>query len=193
MRNLSTLLILLFLVSCETYEDAPFKKFTIKKGNHYASVLRKVNLETPYLSYDIYFDQSAVYETKNPNNQADINKLFGFSDCNNNHLNNSIRFGWNWSGESLDIYSYQHLNGDILWSKLGSVEIGKVYRYNIFLFEWYYELEIEGLTKKRIRIRREGTICEIGFYYQLFPYFGGDETAPHDISIYFKRNHKQPQ
>ncbi|HEY9117446.1 MAG TPA: hypothetical protein VIN11_06450, partial [Roseivirga sp.] len=127
-----------------------------------------------------------------PRNQMDINKLFGFSDCNSLHHQNSIRFGWNWNGEAIDIYGYHYLDGKLNWKYLGTVEINKVYRYNIYLFEDLIEMEIEGITANKVQFNRHNLICEIGYYYQLFPYFGGDETAPHDINIYFKRNHKPP-
>lgn len=186
MKKLIVLLLFIGL-SCESYEEhAPFKKYTIKEGQH-SSVTARSSLETPWLSYDVIFDESAIYETQDPSNQADINKLFGFSECNSNHIDNSIRFGWNWFNNQLNIYAFQHQNGDISWVEMGNVELNKIYRYNIFLFEDYYELEIEGLTAERLRLRRPTFSCEIGFYYRLFPYFGGNETAPQDIHIYMKR------
>jgi len=79
MRFLKAILLVTLIVSlttCETYEDfAPYETFTIKAGKH-GSGLRTTQLHHEYLVFDVIFDSTAIYKTVDPNNQADVNKLF---------------------------------------------------------------------------------------------------------------------
>src|SRR3982751_5129249 len=60
-------------------------KYTIKKGEQFCD---KTSFETTSyteLRFTIKFDNSAIYQTIDPANQEDINKLYGFSDDNSPH------------------------------------------------------------------------------------------------------------
>src|SRR5689334_17193859 len=60
-------------------------KYTIHKGDQFCD---KTSFETTSyteLKFTVKFDQSAVYQTIDPANQEDINKLYGFSDNNDAH------------------------------------------------------------------------------------------------------------
>lgn len=192
---LSTTLVLLFC-TCEKYEDfAPFETFSIKKGDH-GSGLNYEELYHEYLVYDVIFDESAIYSTVDPNNQADVNKLFGFSDCNSNHVENSARFGWRWYQDELQILGFVHFEGDIQILELGAVELNKAYRYEVYLDDDEYLFRIDGVTDSFTngiaRMNRSAKVCEVGYYYRLWPYFGGDETAPQDINIFMRRVYENP-
>jgi len=63
------------------------------------------------VAYRITFDNSAIYTTQDPANQADINKLFGLSDCSSHHQTNSGRFGWRWYSNQLEIHAYNYVSG----------------------------------------------------------------------------------
>ncbi len=199
-KSAAILVLLVLLSTCETYEDfAPYETFTIKAGKH-GSGLKTTQLYHEYLVFDVIFDETAIYETQDPNNQADVNKLFGFSDCNSNHVENSARFGWRWYEDELQILGFVHFNGDIEILELGSVELNKSYRYEMYLGDDEYFFRVIGVTDEQrdfvggvASMRRSGSVCNVGYYYRLWPYFGGDETAPHDIKIHMRRVYEFPE
>jgi hypothetical protein len=151
--------------------------YTIRKGEHSSEApfqVRKVSA----LTFEATFNASAMYETANKENQADINKLYGVADCHTDHHSNSARFGWRWFNNQLEIHAYTYLN-KVRQSKLVDiVELNKAYTYEIILTDNKYTFKLNGKT---VELPRH---CNgQGEGYQLYPYFGGDETAPHDIII----------
>ena len=79
------------LTSCRKITSNP-KTFTIKKGHHRSTYALNYSKDTVF-GWNIMFDSSAIYKTVDSVNQYDINKLIGWSDCGDNHMENSIRFG----------------------------------------------------------------------------------------------------
>ena len=155
--------------------------YTIKKGEHDSNspfVIRNVSS----LKFEATFDASAIYQTTIKANQADINKLYGVADCRSEHHSNSARFGWRWFNDQLEIHAYTYLE-KVRQSKLvGVVEINKAYTYEIKLDDNKYMFLLNGTT---VELPRH---CSgKGEGYQLYPYFGGDEVAPHDITIKIKQ------
>ncbi len=178
----------LLLLSCEKYDDiAGYNEYVIKKGEHFSDGKSLGELTSTVLTYDVIFDQSAKY-TLDAHNQKDVNKLFGFADCNSNHQENSARFGWRWYNNELQIFSFTHVEGKIDFEYLRTVEINKSFRYSIVVNEGNYEFRIDDLIKPHYFTR--GKVCGVGYHYLLFPYFGGDQVAPKDISIFMKRIYK---
>lgn len=176
-----TFFILISLVSCNNINFDGYTNYTIREGKHRSTI--KIDfLKKDILSFKVKFDESVKYHTKDPINQFDINKLYGFSDCSDNHQKNSARFGWRWLDNKIQIFYYVYRNGDRVYGKLGSVNINEVNEYHIMLTDSTY---IFGLNGKNFNVNR-GVKCNIGLYYKLYPYFGGDETAPHDIKILIK-------
>lgn len=177
-------------VGCENYgEHLPYQLFKLKAGNHYPNIEKLGELESHFLSYDIIFDSTVIYATKDPANQADVNKLFGFADCNNFHHDNSVRFGWRWNLDSsrVEILGYAYVDSKrVISDKIWIIEIDKPYTYTIILADDHYELSLNNETILMPR----GNTCDTGGYYLLWPYFGGDEVSPHDIHIYIKRHFK---
>ncbi len=192
-KRLTVLILFLGVLSCEEFDDTvPFREFKIPQGKH-SSTHRLSEMDHEWLSFEVIFDESAIYETVDPNNQADINKLFGFAECNSNHEENSIRFGWRWFNDELQVFAYEHLDGNIIWEQMGVVELNRTYRFNIFLFDDRYELEVEEFGVKNTIMTRSELVCTKGAYYLLWPYFGGNETAPQDISVFMRRRYDVPR
>ena len=158
------------------------QKYIIKKGNHYAdqSALQVLNSSSVVAS--VLFDSSAIYTTVNPFNQGDINKLIGFSDCNTEHQQNSARLGWAWNGKNVMIYAYSYVNTERISRPLGPVELNRYFNCSVKAENGYYYFQAGMYTDSIPRHCNSFT----GSRYKLFPYFGGDETAPHDISIVIK-------
>jgi len=159
-----------------------FVEYKILKGNHFAERITYKQLHQSELRFQVVFDSSAIYNNIKPENQYDINKLYGFSDCSTIHHENSARFGWRWNGRAIEIHAYWY-NDSIRYDKfLDTVSIGNTHEFSIKLLPEQYGFEIKKET--RFVPRHCGSAITEG--YQLFPYFGGDETAPHDISIRIK-------
>jgi hypothetical protein len=154
--------------------------YTIKKGGHSSSSPFKV-VSADRIRFEVVFDSSAIYKTAKPANQADINKLYGLSDCGSDHHTNSARFGWRWYNNQLEIHAYTYLNKKRQSALVGVVPLGKPAVYEIKMQEGEYVFTLNGVQVKLPRAcngKGEG--------YQLYPYFGGDEVAPHDIKIAIK-------
>jgi len=172
----------------EKTPDAPtvtvngFTRYTIKKGQHHAEGNGYKTIETSEMKFAVKFDSTAIYTTKSPANQYDINKLYGFSDNNTDHHKFSARFGWRWSNNALRLFAYIYNNGSVISKELKTINIGEEIRCNIQVTSSSYLFSVNDLTE---RFPRMATTAKAKGY-QLYPYFGGDEVAPHDVNIYIK-------
>lgn len=173
--------IAIFLL-CSCHEEKIFinkwDTYEIKKDSHFSGTHFSL-FDKNEISFSAVFDNSSIYKTKNKNNQTDINKLFGFSDCNSEHQNNSARFGWVYN-DSLSIYAYCYVNGKVKNKFITSIDIDKIYLYKIQRYGIKYKFYLAG---KEIEMERNNID---GNGYLLFPYFGGTEKAPHNIKIKIK-------
>lgn len=183
------ILLIITLFSCEKYDGLPYKEFKIKKGEHSSN--HEVELmHTRFIAYDVIFDSSVIYISQNTGNQGDINKLFGFADCNDHHHNNSARFGWRWNPDSVavEILAYYYVNAVRKNKFLMTVQPGEEHTYVIHYHDDGYAFKIDN--KIDVIVER-GDVCSRGEYYLLYPYFGGDETAPHDVRIFMSRHFRK--
>ncbi len=158
-------------------QPAQDRVYVITKGEHRSQGGFSFVSGTKF-RFKAAFDSSAVYQTAQPIHQADVNKLYGFSDCYSQHHSNSARFGWRWLGGKLEIMAYCYQNGERQSEVMGSVALNKSYEYEIEIREDAYVFRLNGVEKKMLR----GCSGRV-FGYKLYPYFGGQEVAPHDISI----------
>jgi hypothetical protein len=159
-----------------------FTEYFIGKGEHYSAQSGQVILSAPRIKCEVIFDSSAIYQNSQAYNQGDVNKLIGFSDCGVAHHENSARLGWNWDGKQIIIYAYAYSNTQRIILPIDSVKIGKSFSCSVEAIEGSYYFAV-GET--RVSIQR---FCNnySGSFYKLFPYFGGDESAPHDIRIFVR-------
>ncbi len=124
------------------------------------------------------FDNSAIYQTVIPNNQKDINKLWGFSEGFNNQYN-SARMGWGYSNGAIRLYGYVYSKGVRYSKEITTVVPGEEINCSIKISGSTYIISAKGISVSLPR----GTTAAKANGYQQYPYFGGDETAPHDIYI----------
>jgi hypothetical protein len=194
MRATNLILIVCFaLLSCKKGETLPdkeipapsadlFTKYTIQQGQHYCNLSAYKPVETSEMKFMVRFDSSSVYQTEDPVNQYDINKLFGFSDNNMDHHQYSARFGWRWSEGALRLFGYVYNNGVVSSQEISTVAIGAQLHCSIRISPTHYIFSVNEITDSLVRTsttpRAKG--------YQLFPYFGGDEAAPHQVDIWIK-------
>lgn len=190
-KSLLVVAIWSILISCSKNAPAslqePEKKFTdyiIEAGNQLCNQDIFFQTAVTRLKFTVKFDSTAIYQTQDPQNQADINKLFGFSDNKSHHQQFSARFGWRWFNNALNLQAYVYNNGQRETKDLGNIEIGKEYACEIRVKEGAYEFVVgeEIITTPRNSV---GTLAE---GYKLYPYFGGDEVAPHTIHIYIRED-----
>ena len=157
-------------------------EYTIQKGQHYADQNGVQLVQYNEQKFTVRFDSSAIYQTVDSSNQEDINKLYGFSDNNADHELYSARFGWNWARNALRLYAYIYNNGVRSSQEITSIAIGPQYECSIKVSADQYIFSANNVT---IVMPRSSTTPE-GEGYKLYPYFGGDETAPHEIEIWIE-------
>ncbi len=160
-----------------------FVKYAINAGAHYADQhpYRPVALHA--LHFVARFDSTAVYQTRAAENQYDINKLYGFADNGMEHHQYSARFGWRWSDGALRLFAYVYNDGKVASEELGVVPIGVDIRCGIEVEAGSYRF-YSG--EYRLTLPRKSTTATANGYL-LYPYFGGDETAPHTIRIWIQQ------
>jgi len=167
--------------SCKKLDEQGFRTYTIKCGKH-KSRNRYKTTRTDQLSFQVIFDESAKYTSVDPINQYDVNKLYGLSDCGSSHTESSIRFGWRWLNDSLEILWFKHVNGNFSFAKIKSIDIDQIVDFSITFDHRNYYMSVGGDVVTVPRPCGGGGIRK----YYLWPYFGGNEVAPHDIKIKIK-------
>lgn len=171
------------LISTPAATPAPeFVKYVIKKGEQFCDKNNPRAVETSEMKFVVKFDSSAVYQTTDPSNQDDINKLFGFSDNNGTHHAFSARFGWRWSNNALRLFGYIYNNSVLEYKELTTIPIGEEVKCQIRVTPSAYIFTVNSLVQTFPRM----STTTVAKGYQLYPYFGGDELAPHDIRILIK-------
>ena len=159
-----------------------FTKYHIPQGKQYAENNTPIAVDRQELKFQVRFDNSAIYKTADPSNQDDINKLYGFSDNSAQHHQFSARIGWRWSGDSLRLFAYIYNNSVRISDEITTVAIGKINDCSIKVNGNRYIFTVNNST---ILMPRAATTPQASGY-KLYPYFGGDEVAPHDIDIWIK-------
>jgi hypothetical protein len=156
----------------------------IAKGEHSSNQNGYKPISNSELNFTVKFDNSAVYQTASVANQGDINKLYGFADNNEAHHINSARIGWRWYDNQLQLFAYVYNNTVMQEKFISAVPIGEEVNCSIRVAGAAYNFTVNDtvitLPRAAITPQAEG--------YLLYPYFGGDETAPHDIHILIKQN-----
>lgn len=165
-----------------------FKIWEINEGNHYCNNFFRFR---PYsfkarVSYNVIFAPSCEYYLPSPDN-LDLNKLFGMS-FGLHHID-SARYGWRYNGKTkeIDIHSYCYIKGKLTYSFICSLKFNTQYRLTIVKLEGKYSFiaTLENDIIKQVNIPRS---FSPDYGYELFPYFGGNNVAPHDIKILMYKN-----
>lgn len=166
----------------EASSQNSFTRFTILSGQHYCDKNTFKQVATAELKFAVRFDSSAIYQTKDNENQYDINKLYGFSDNSAQHHQFSARFGWRWSEGALRLFAYVYNEGKRTSKELCTLALNTEAVCSIAVINNQYVFTVNNTTE--LLPRKSTTPLATG--YLLYPYFGGDEVAPHAISIWIK-------
>lgn len=158
------------------------KKYTFKKGKFYRTCLSF----WPYFKrssviLEAKFDESCLYHFEAPDT-LDINKLYGLSQ--GIHHKNSARFGWRCvDNKSIEIVTYCYVDGVRLPEViLGSVAPNETCRLTLKVTPTKYYFKMESFSGTNIV--NVDKIHTTTFGYTLYPYFGGNNPAPHKMSLY---------
>lgn len=136
----------------------------------------------PTMSYVVSFDTSCLYNLHTEDN-LDINKLFGFSE--GLHHKSSARFGWNVIAGRIHLYNYCYVEGIRVYNFICFVEPNVDYKLTIrrSATKYTFLVNTKGREIKRKDVER---IQQHKWGYKLWPYFGGNCKAPHDMLIQMK-------
>ena len=172
--------------SSSTNSSTDFILYKIPQGQHSSDKSTYKKVETTELNFIVKFDTSAIYQTQTKENQYDINKLYGFSDNNGEHHQFSARFGWRWSDAALRLFAYVYNEGKMTSKELATIPIGAETFCSIKADSSNYIFTVNDKTETMPRLSKTPTAKG----YMLYPYFGGDETAPHEVRVWIKENRK---
>ena len=180
------ILLVLFLVlfSCKKeVDDLGFRTYTIPKGEHSSGTFVN-HPNNSRIIFDFMLDESAIYESEVPENQHDVNKIYGMSDFGKIHQKYSIRLGWRYINGEIELCWLRHEEGRHSSATIRTIEPNEIYNAVINITTFYYQIVVDGDTTL-VRRRPEGYWGLVRRYY-LYLYFGGNEYAPHDITIKIK-------
>ena len=162
-------------------QTTKYTTYTIRQGQHYCDQNGLKSVKTSEMKFMVKFDNSAIYQAILPENQYDIHKLWGFSEGLNNQYN-SARIGWSWNDNALSLYGYVYAKGVRYYQEITPVVIGTDINCSIKLSGNTYIFTVNGISVTLPRGASTATASGL----QQYPYFGGDETAPHLITILIK-------
>lgn len=170
------LLVLLVFVACSDEELTSV--YTIPAGEHYSYPRDTATLDKKPLQFYAMIGSSAL------NCQSeDINKLYGFSDCNDLHHENSARFGWVSDGKQLHIYAYTYCDGKRFYKYIQPIHADSWYDFKIEIYKGSYKFSVTKFGATRQVYMARCAKCNNGVYYMLYPYYGGNNTCDSDISV----------
>ena len=134
------------------------------------------------IRFEASFDPSCIYDHHSSDNY-DVNKLFGFSTDWYHHWN-SARVGWRCiNNQNIQILTYTYDKKERQQPQmLGIIEPGDKIVCSILKSpsSFYFTFESKGKSKEILVDTHQ---YNFPIKYLLFPYFGGNMTAPHDMRL----------
>jgi len=110
--------------------------------------------------------------------------LIGFSDCGQNHQQESARIGWRWFNNELQILAYSYLEGNLNFELMGAIPLNT--EVDLMITKTSNSYEFSGTGLSTVSLTRTSD-CEVADNYWLWPYFGGNQVAPQQITIKLQR------
>lgn len=166
------------------------KEYVIEKGKHSPKGLHLGITFRKAVSFEAMFDESCLY-TMEGVDKFDINKLFGFATTYWHHKQ-SGRVGWRClDGENIQLLTYSYNDGIRENSEhdvMGVVKPGEKFKCSIVDLEQSYLYAFAKSDGTQQTFFHDAKKPDwFFFHYLLFPYFGGNKTAPHDMKMYVRQ------
>lgn len=152
------------------------KVFVIRPGAHFSGGIHfRPFLFRTSLYFRARFDAGCIYVPQQEPGQ--INKLFGISWGRHHHC--SARIGWRSDGRRIELLSYVYAQpGQREFKSFGFVDPGIWFRCAIEREQQDLSVTVVGMGSHSF------TLAKPRFWgYQLYPYFGGTDTAPQRMEI----------
>jgi hypothetical protein len=164
------------------------KIYTIKKGKHSSGFHFGLSFSNT-LRFSAMLLDSCLYDIKD-NDDYDINKLFGFSTSYFHHKN-SARIGWRCNDKKqIELFAYAYVKGKRHSVYLGTVDVNTDFECTIIDTEkeYLFNVKVAEVLENDIQKKEYNAVINKNkdwfiFHYHLFPYFGGDKTAPHTMKV----------
>jgi len=174
------------------------KAILIPEGRHkhkglYWRIPKRLPRQT---SRKFMFTPSCLYDLKDED-QHDVNKLFGmsfnfFPTCKTHvpHHINSARFGWRakLDRQVIEIVVYEYVSGVRRPTQvITEVSVTEWYEYMMYWINGKMYYSIRSNNKSVATFSTDFPLRkDVVLGYELDVYFGGNETAPHNITIFEK-------
>lgn len=154
------------------------KSYKIKKNSHYSTCTFPRFTFNSKFNFTLIFTNSCKYDHINSDSD-DWNKAYGFSDSWSFHHNNSARIGWRYRNNRIELCTYVYMGKQRLVFPITTTKINTLVQCSIEVDTNSYLFTVNGIIHRVPRTpNRIG-----GLKYMLKPYFGGNNSAPHDITI----------
>ncbi len=178
---------LIFLIFTQNQWVMRFYK--IKKGEHYASVsffekLGAMGWKVKSMNISFLFRSECWWSPPRNNDDFDQNKLAGIG-YGLNHHQNSVRLTWVPDFDHQGVmkifgYTYDERKSDpkFSYSLITTVNVLQPCQGSIIAEGNQYKITVNGVSVSMENTNPDPSLC-----FRLFPYFGGNNTAPHDMTI----------
>jgi len=157
-------------------------KFVIRQGSHRALPLSfGIYFGKKVMSRKVTFHEDCRYDLQGED-QKDWNKLFGIGYLWSIHKD-SARFGWRYNKDKdrIELSAYAYVNGERIMEYIGDVEIGIEAELSLTIFSDSYNFYFEQQEYSDLVTIHKASNKFISYKCGL--YFGGNQTAPHAMSV----------
>ena len=152
--------------------------YTIQKGHHYSRPRRfDFWWGRDFFLWHVMFLPNCRYFIEG-NDVYDINKLIGVGYLPTHHKH-SARFGWRYNKvkDKIELHAYCYVNGLRITQFMCDVNIGSRIKISIRIDTNKYVFDAGSFETSIVHNNNHQ------FQYLLKPYFGGNKTAPQNMTI----------
>jgi hypothetical protein len=186
MKTTRPILVLVFSISCLiaftslSMRSDKTMKFQIKKDQH-TSNNRCIRFpKNGQITFNFHVNPTWLYDEKAPGFQTGWNKLIGISEGFSQHKH-SVRIGWRCIENTIYMCSYCYIDGERKISDMVEVPMG----WNSGSVRITDNSYIVVINNQIIAFEKSNSSL---FKIMMYPYFGGNSTAPHNIQFEFRMN-----
>jgi hypothetical protein len=162
--------------------------FVLRRGEHdsHPGGPRAVHFNTHVsrsLRFRLMFPAGSDYATANPANQSDFNKVMGITTDRIHQ--NSVRLGWAWNPATrlMDLGFYAYVAGTRTMQVLKSVPLGQWTDVEMTMNNDGVKVRADAAVVELKRSLGLSRIIPTTTWILCTAYFGGDETAPKNITV----------